>query len=314
MAPHSSSCTPISGRARRTARAPFTARARRTSASAVPRSALLRLVAGFALAAALTACGSDAPGDTAPADESGAAEAPETPRSSDVPMVAVDDPTGVNAPAGFRALLPCADCPGIVTTLALEPDGSGTLTRRYLEGEPGRDPAFEEEGRWVADGPRTIAWTPADGGEGDRFLVFEGDLVLLARDGSEPTNRSPRLTRLPLGPMMELAATSWRFVDPEPAGGDAAVPSVRFGADGTLTGTDGCNAFRSNWSAPDEQALAIDALAGTRMACPPGAGVVALRATEALEAARGYRLENDGEALVLLDGAGEPIARLRPTL
>lgn len=296
---------------------------RRTSSEAADaplRWTALRLSLALLLALALSACGgADSPGgaSTSAADAAGSTEVPDsaaTPAAPAAGMVPIEDPVGMNAPATFRAVLPCADCPGILTTLAVEPDGSATLTRRYLEGEPGRDPAFVEEGRWRPDGAQTVEFAPRDGSEITRYLVYEGDLVMLDRDGSPPTTRSPRLPRLPQGPMTELAGTSWRFVDPAPAGGDAAVPSARFQPDGALTGTDGCNAFRSTWSVTGERALDIAALASTRMACPEGGGVVALRVVETLETAAGYRFDAEGEALVLLDGAGEPIARLRPTL
>ena len=50
----------------------------------------------------------------------------------------------------YRGVLPCADCPGIETTVTLRADGTYSATSRYLE----RDVARTGEGRfsWSNDG------------------------------------------------------------------------------------------------------------------------------------------------------------------
>jgi len=61
--------------------------------------------------------------------------------------------------------------------------------------------------------------------------------------------------------------TSWRFgtVDGDPAVGET---EISFGADGSISGTTGCNRFNGR-GAMDDGALVIDGpLATTRMACP----------------------------------------------
>lgn len=263
---------------------------------------------------ATAACGaSDAPDSAQPTGDAGTGEtaAETSPADPTVRAPAPADPVGLLPPATFRGLTPCADCPGILTTVEVSADGSSSITRRYIEGEPDRDPAFVEEGRWRVDDSRRVELRPNDGDDPSLFVVYEGDLAVLNRDGSPPTTLSPILERVPAGAMAQLAGTSWRFVDPAPAGGAAATPSLRFMVDGSVGGSDGCNAFRSSWTVEGE-ALSIAPLAATRMACPEGGGIVALRVVEAIAAAAGYRLEEEG-SLVLLGSAGESVARLRPT-
>ena len=76
--------------------------------------------------------------------------------------------------------------------------------------------------------------------------------------------------------------------------------------DGQLAGTDGCNRFRGTYSFEDD-GIRIGQLAGTMMACPDPIMQQASRFTDALQRARGGRLE-DGD-LLLVDEDGELLAR-----
>lgn len=236
---------------------------------------------------------------------------------ADAPDASADGPSSealaaVRPPATFRGTLPCADCPGVRTTLTLSGDGTATLSRLYIEGEPERDPVFEASGRWGVDDAGRLTVTASD----DETLYFAFDvdgLAALGADGRPLPSDLPRvLARVPDGPGAALAGTAWRFVDPAPAGGEAAVPTARFSADGRLTGSDGCNAFTGPWRASEEGGLDLGPLASTRRACPGDADATARAVANALAAAAGWSLDAEG-GLTLHDETGEAVARLRPS-
>lgn len=270
------------------------------------RAALVTLLAA-------AACGDDQP-DAAPSTPA-PGESADTPATAPAGAAArSDDAEALDAPATFRGLMPCASCPGILVSLEAEADGTGRVRYIYMEGEVDRDPVFTEEGQWELDERQRLHFRPEGTGAPTIFQLEDGNLVALDGSGEPLPPGLPRtLTRAPAGPMRDLAQSAWRFVEPAPAGGDAAVPSIRFAADGVVTGSDGCNAFRSSWSVDDDGGLRIEPLASTRMACPPGAGGVALRVGEVISAARSYRFEAEGSVLLLVDASDETIARLRPT-
>lgn len=212
------------------------------------------------------------------------------------------------APATFRGTLACADCPGIRTTLELESDGTAVLTRLYIEGEPDVDPVFVERGHWSRDD------------QGRLLILTDGDTLWLALDPNGVTmldrsgqpyesNLPHTLERVPGGEAAELGGTAWRVVEPEPAADSNTLPGLRFGSDGRVSGSDGCNQLTGLWAVTDG-ALVFESLASTLMACPGEVDVVARAVTAALAATASYRI--DGTVLVLVGDGGVDVARLRP--
>lgn len=87
----------------------------------------------------------------------------------------------------YTGTLPCADCPGIATTVTLRSDGSYRMEMVYLE----RNVApFVEEGSciWLPDG-NTIACSKDDCSKGreQRYLVGKNRLILLDGEGRRIT-------------------------------------------------------------------------------------------------------------------------------
>lgn len=83
----------------------------------------------------------------------------------------------------FTGTLPCASCPGIETTLVLQPDGRYRLTEEYLDESGGR---LESEGSWSAeDGGAWLLLDPSGKELEDRSysIIDAGTLRLLATDG-----------------------------------------------------------------------------------------------------------------------------------
>ncbi len=91
-----------------------------------------------------------------------------------------------------------------------------------------------------------------------------------------------------------------------PAPGAAA--SLEIAADGTVSGSTGCNRFRGR-AEIGAGTIAFSPLATTRMACPDPAMEQERRVLEALAAARRYQVE--AGALTLLGADGGALARFR---
>jgi len=70
----------------------------------------------------------------------------------------------------FGGTLPCASCPGIDTTLVLNPDGSYAISEAYQD-EPG--PAIEMDGTWTAEANgQRIRLDPNSKTEQDRLFAI----------------------------------------------------------------------------------------------------------------------------------------------
>jgi putative lipoprotein len=88
----------------------------------------------------------------------------------------------------------------------------------------------------------------------------------------------------------------------------AARPDITFTAEGRAHGSSGCNRFLGGFTL-DGAALRFEPIAGTRMACESPAMELERHFLEALAAVHGWRM--DGPALLLTNGAGATVLRLR---
>jgi uncharacterized lipoprotein NlpE involved in copper resistance len=92
-------------------------------------------------------------------------------------------------------VLPCADCPGIKTRLALKRDGRYELATQYLERQAAPT-TVHGQFTWLPGG-NTIALDAL--GNGQSFSVGEGRLLSINRDGSPtgPSSANRVLTLVP---------------------------------------------------------------------------------------------------------------------
>jgi heat shock protein HslJ len=124
-------------------------------------------------------------------------------------------------------------------------------------------------------------------------------LVLSAACGGGPGEASPG----------SLEGAPWVLragVDVD--GWEAVAPTATF-ADGSVTGSSGCNRYTASYTVAGE-ALDIGPIASTRMACEPPADAVEHEYLAPLEQVAGWRLEDD--ELVLLDAGGAELLRYGP--
>jgi heat shock protein HslJ len=95
-----------------------------------------------------------------------------------------------------------------------------------------------------------------------------------------------------------------RWVPADGAGSGAPTrPFVELAADGTYTGSDGCNRTRGPWTARPDGALDVGPGPSTRMACPDMVAVPYWFTAAA-------RAEFDGDVLVLRDADGAEVGRV----
>lgn len=177
----------------------------------------------------------------------------------------------------YQALLPCADCEAILTTLVLTQDGNFELKRLFV-GEDGL--LFDDRGSfsWSEDGARIrldIGDAPTD------YLVQENQLVQLDMRGERITGNlaeryilhrvnepDPLITPV----SFPLYGTRWELATLR--GQDLPrdlqqKPWLVLRRDGTVAGFAGCNSFSGTYAQEGLQ-LRFGDLASTLMACLDG--------------------------------------------
>lgn len=204
----------------------------------------------------------------------------------------------------YRGVLPCADCEGIETVVALAENGTYRAQSRYL----GRDAKpIAEQGRftWNAAGDTiTLAGDPPA-----RYFVGENRLTRLALDGARITGALAEnyvLTRLSEG----ITEKYWKLVElngkPVPAL-DREPYLILKAEEGRVTGFGGCNGFGGSYTL-DEAASRIrfGEIVSTTMACAKGMDVEQAF-HQVLRSADNYSL--NGDHLTLNRARMAPLAR-----
>jgi len=89
--------------------------------------------------------------------------------------------TSLDYEGTYKGVLPAADCPGIETTLILNPDKTFTLHSVYID----RNSSFDEKGTYTLEG--NILTLKEEGGETAYYKVEENKVRLLNADKQEIT-------------------------------------------------------------------------------------------------------------------------------
>lgn len=208
------------------------------------------------------------------------------PDSADVPADASADTATLSfaADGSFAGSTGCNRIAGTYTqegsslTLA-----SGPMTLRGCEG-----PVAQQEAAIIAALPLVASFTT------------DGGLVLRDAGGAALLTYAEGLST--------LAGTSWQATGIN--NGKEAVVSqagtekvtAEFGADGTISGSGGCNTYSGTYSTTDPDQLTIGPVAATEMACPEPAMEIEQMYFAALGKVATYRIE--GTTLTLRDSAG----------
>ena len=135
-------------------------------------------VAGCKREAEAEAPAAAATAETAPAEEVKSAVVSEVDHNSPASAAPAFD---VKAFAGtYGGTLPCADCPGIDTSIAFAPEGGYSLSETYLEKGDG---SFVSKGTWtVREDGKTLLLDPDSKDQDDRWFVVVSATELRALD------------------------------------------------------------------------------------------------------------------------------------
>jgi heat shock protein HslJ len=206
----------------------------------------------------------------------------------------------------YRGVIPCADCEGIETLVVLKSDGRYAASSRYL----GRSvDVLSREGRF--------AWNDAGSAitleDGTQYLVGEGHLTQLARDGARITGALADRYVLARVPEAGVTERYWKLVElnGRPLPKLERAPWLILRAEGRVNGFGGCNTFTGAYTL-DEAAsrIAFSQVATTQMACISGEDVEqALH--QVLGSVDNYALA--GDTLTLNRARMAPLARFEAT-
>ena len=119
----------------------------------------------LAAALALVACGGNAPKKKAAAETQTTTAAAPDMHSAE---------TSLDYLGTYEGTLPAADCPGIQTTLTLNPDGAYKLHMKYID----RDAEFDEKGVFSVK-ENLLTLTQLDDGSEEYYKVEENRLRML---------------------------------------------------------------------------------------------------------------------------------------
>ncbi|HLR36509.1 MAG TPA: META domain-containing protein [Chitinophagaceae bacterium] len=205
----------------------------------------------------------------------------------------------------YKGVLPCADCPGIRTTIQLTEDGHYKEETKYL----GRNDsgAFNESG--------TFSWYDAGGkirlANGDQYMVGENKLIRLNQDGLKVKGSLADhyiLSKL----NGKVTETYWKLVS---LNGEKVVVDSSFNRepylilkekDNKVSGNAGCNQIMGSYTLKEGDKIEFSQMASTMMACP---NLDSERAfLDAIEKVDQYSL--NGEELVL-KSEGQPVATFK---
>lgn len=104
----------------------------------------------------------------------------------------------------------------------------------------------------------------------------------------------PGIAEGPPDPMIGLGGTSWNLAEMgETADFARIVPTIQFGADGSLSGFAACNTFSGTYTT-DGGTIAFGSLATTKMACERPASALEAEYLEALSGVSTWSIESDG--------------------
>ena len=123
-------------------------------------------------------------------------------------------------------------------------------------------------------------------------LTIQGQAAIVA----DAATQAPT----PAGSAAGLEGTTWSLADAAALGAQPAadaIPTIVFGADGTVSGTAGCNTFSGTYTA-DGATLTFGPLASTKMACPEPAMTVEGAYLGALAGVTGYTIGADGNLVL----------------
>lgn len=173
----------------------------------------------------------------------------------------------------YVGTLPCADCPGIHTTMTLNPDQTYVLVTRYQDKKDG---TFEQKGvfSWSPDGAAIIL----DDDKSPAYKVGENVLFHLDMTGqvitgdlAENYQLRKQATTVPDLTGKCILDTRWRLVElfGKPVTENERFPFIHLHSkEGRVSGFGGCNSISGPYELKAGNRIRFTNLASTMMACP----------------------------------------------
>jgi len=211
----------------------------------------------------------------------------------------------------YRGVLPCADCPGIQTTIHLNKDQSFRSTVRYLGKE---DNVFEHSGNftWNAEGNTITLSNAGNNNQPLNYFVGENTLTQLDMQGQKVTGE--RATDYVLTKAnYAIVEKYWKLTE---LNGKPVVMDSAFGRephiilkdhDNRVNGFAGCNSLSGYYEVRSMDRISFSKIATTKMACPKLD--LETEFLKALESADNFNV--NGDELILNKARMAPLARFK---
>jgi len=213
----------------------------------------------------------------------------------------------------YQAILPCADCEGMATTISLNKDGKYLKSTRYL-GKSGKELVEKGKFKWNDAGSRIFLSGIKSGP--NQFLVGENQLFQLDMEGNRITGGladSYRFKKVDIPDNIFLFGKKWLVTQidvlPEASLEGPSLDLLLDPVSGKINGFSGCNNFNGIYERSDENELLFSKIASTRKYCE-STQEVENAFLKALEKVRSYRVsenqlelfdENHSRLIVLRD-------------
>lgn len=219
----------------------------------------------------------------------------------------------VDVAGSYDAILPCADCNGIMARLVIDPEGGFHLNRQYLKENESNQEELIGKCKWDEEGPkRLILAAPAE----ELHLVKSGNNLLLVNPKGEiPTGSAADkylFTRELEAHYPTLTNTRWVLTGLLGFGEDLSASAYMMLSDTGfhVSGMSGCNRFFGKYELLQGNKIRFFNLASTMMACAEDQMKLEQAFLSQLRTIDNYTLTPDG-GLHLQKARTAPLLRFR---
>lgn len=215
--------------------------------------------------------------------------------------------TSLDWNGNYLGVLPCADCEGIETLVALAKENTFRMVTKYL-GKSELENVYKGNFEWDESGNK-IKLLGIDGSP-SIYQVGENKLIQLDMEGNRITGDLSEKYILEKTDRASLVDTKWKLTElngkaVEYKEGEKEVFLQLLSDEKIAYGFSGCNTFRGGYEIKDGLRIKFGPLASTLMACPNMK--IEQEFLKTLETVDNYNF--DGKNLVLNRGRVAPLAR-----
>ncbi len=233
-------------------------------------------------------------------------------KSSSTPDSAHNSKNALDYYGVYTGTLPCADCSGMLTSIALNKDETYEMRTRY-EGKSTEIMASRGTYQWNAQGSTITLKEEGSNQPADQYKVGENTLTKLDLSGKPITGNLA--SQYVLQKMMadELTNKRWKLIEinGKPVKPDATTqkePDMTFAMDKLqVSGNGGCNGYSGSFILRPGSRIAFSGMISTMMACPDMSTETQLH--KVFETADNYSINAKKDTLSLNKARMAPLAR-----